>query len=158
MDGNRLSLPILGIDGSIVISFLFKSSFSHLKVSASASIRSPAYIPAKIIGRKSSAALASSLSSSSTVKYLNRFKGSSIFLTNLTGLSPSYYDSETFKETETGTGKRELIDTCKNKRYVRRGSHGRFREGDDVRRSLSRDVRKKAETKVKPGYGGRGDR
>ena len=54
--------------------------------------------------------------------------------------------------------KRELIDTGTDKRYVRRDSKGRFKESDDVGRSLSQDVRKSAKTKVKAGQGDRGDR
>ena len=55
------------------------------------------------------------------------------------------------------TGKRELIDTGTDKRYVRRDKKGQFKESDDVCRSLSQDVRRKAKTVVKPGYGDRGD-
>ncbi|TSD87532.1 hypothetical protein FFK22_016950 [Mycobacterium sp. KBS0706] len=54
--------------------------------------------------------------------------------------------------------KRELIDTGTDKRYVRRNEKGQFKESDDVGRSLSRDVRKKAKTVSKPGQGDRGDR
>jgi len=57
-----------------------------------------------------------------------------------------------------GTGKRELIDTGTDKRYVRRDKKGRFNESDDVGRSLSADRRHKAKTKVKSGSGDRGDR
>jgi hypothetical protein len=46
-------------------------------------------------------------------------------------------------------GKRELIDTGTDKRYVRRNDTGEFKESDDVGRSLSRDVRRKAKTVVK---------
>jgi hypothetical protein len=35
--------------------------------------------------------------------------------------------------------KRELINTGTDKRYVRRGQSGRFKESDDVRRSLAKD-------------------
>jgi hypothetical protein len=52
---------------------------------------------------------------------------------------------------------RELIDTGTDKRYVRRDSKGRFDEVDDVGRSLSQDVKKKAKTKVPAGQGDRGD-
>ncbi|MGF6227823.1 hypothetical protein QFZ27_001778 [Inquilinus ginsengisoli] len=54
--------------------------------------------------------------------------------------------------------KRELIDTGTDKRYVRRNEKGQFKESDDVGRSLSQDVRKKAKTVAKPGQGDRGDR
>lgn len=57
-----------------------------------------------------------------------------------------------------GSSKRELIDTGKDKRYVRRDEQGRFKESDDVSRSLSQDVRRKAKTVAKPGQGDRGDR
>ena len=52
---------------------------------------------------------------------------------------------------------RELTDTGRDKRYVRRDEKGRFDEVDDVGRSLSQDVRKEAKTTVKPGQGDRGD-
>jgi hypothetical protein len=55
------------------------------------------------------------------------------------------------------TGKRELIDTGTDKRYVRRDKEGQFKESTDVSRSLPRDVRHKAKKVVKPGYGDRGD-
>ena len=54
--------------------------------------------------------------------------------------------------------KRELIDTATDTRYVRRDDKGRFTESDDVGKSLSQDVRKAAETKVKAGQGDKGDR
>ena len=56
------------------------------------------------------------------------------------------------------TGKRELIDTGTDKRYVRRDEQGRFSESVDVGRSLSQDRKRHAETKSEPGYGDRGDR
>jgi hypothetical protein len=58
---------------------------------------------------------------------------------------------------KTGSGKRELIDTGSDKRYVRRDTKGRFDESDDQGRSLAQDVRKAAKTKVKSGQGDRGD-
>jgi hypothetical protein len=54
--------------------------------------------------------------------------------------------------------KRELIRTGRDARYVRRGKKGRFKESDDVGRSLRADRRKKAKKKVRSGYGDRGDR
>ena len=54
--------------------------------------------------------------------------------------------------------KRELIDTGADKRYVRRDSEGKFKESDDVGRSLAADRRTKAKTQVKSGQGDRGDR
>jgi hypothetical protein len=55
--------------------------------------------------------------------------------------------------------KRELIEpTPGDKRYVRRNAQGRFDEVDDVGRSLSLDVRKKAKKPAKKGQGDRGDR
>jgi hypothetical protein len=56
-----------------------------------------------------------------------------------------------------GSGKRELIDTGTDKRYVRRDDKGQFKESDDQGRSLAQDVRHEAKTKVKPGQGDRGD-
>jgi hypothetical protein len=55
--------------------------------------------------------------------------------------------------------KRELIEPHKgDKRYVRRDPQGRFKESDDVGRSLKADRRRKAKTRAKPGQGDRGDR
>lgn len=54
--------------------------------------------------------------------------------------------------------KRELIDTGSDKRYVRRDSAGRFKEVDNVGRSLSADRKRKAKTASKPGQGDKGDR
>jgi hypothetical protein len=53
---------------------------------------------------------------------------------------------------------RELIAPKSDKRYVRRGAKGRFKESDDVGRSLPVDTRKKAKTVAKKGEGDRGDR
>jgi len=54
--------------------------------------------------------------------------------------------------------KRELIDTGTDKRFVRRSAGGKFKESDDVGKSLTVDRRKKAKTKVKSGQGDKGDR
>jgi hypothetical protein len=54
--------------------------------------------------------------------------------------------------------KRELINTGSDKRYVRRGSSGKFKESDDVSRSLAQDRLRRAKTKTKPGQGDQGDR
>jgi hypothetical protein len=56
-----------------------------------------------------------------------------------------------------GNGKRELINTGTDKRYVRRDAKGQFNESDDQGRSLSQDVKREAKTKVKSGQGDRGD-
>lgn len=56
------------------------------------------------------------------------------------------------------THKRELIDTGRDKRYVRRDEGGRFNEVDDMGRSLAQDRRRKAKTVAKAGQGDRGDR
>lgn len=56
------------------------------------------------------------------------------------------------------SGKRELIDTGTDKRFVKRTGSGQFKESDDVGRSLTTDRRRRAKTKVEPGYGDRGDR
>lgn len=53
--------------------------------------------------------------------------------------------------------KRELIDTGTDKRYVRCDDQGRFKESDDVGKSLATDRRTKAKTEVKSGQGDRGD-
>jgi hypothetical protein len=56
------------------------------------------------------------------------------------------------------SGRRELIDTGRNKMYGRRDEQGRFIEMDDVSRSLSADARRNARTKAPRGRGDRGDR
>ena len=54
---------------------------------------------------------------------------------------------------------RELIEPNKgDKRYVRRDDQGRFKESDDVGRSLAADQRQKAKTVARKGQGDRGDR
>jgi len=53
--------------------------------------------------------------------------------------------------------KRELIDTGKDKRFVRRDEKGRFDEVTDVGRSLAQDVRQHAKAEVPAGQGDRGD-
>ena len=61
------------------------------------------------------------------------------------------------KTTRPKAAKREFIDTGKQKRYVRRGKKGRFKEVDDQSRSLSQDRRRNAKTVVKAGQGDKGD-
>jgi hypothetical protein len=56
------------------------------------------------------------------------------------------------------TSKRELVRTGRDTRFVRRGAKGRFKESDDVGRSLHADRRKKAKRKVRSGHGDKGDR
>ena len=58
---------------------------------------------------------------------------------------------------KSGSTRRELIDTGTDKRYVRRDDKGQFKESDDQGRSLARDVRQQAKTKVPSGQGDRGD-
>jgi hypothetical protein len=55
------------------------------------------------------------------------------------------------------SGKRELIDTGTDKRYVRRDEKGQFKESDDQGRSLAKDVKQHAKTVAKHGEGDRGD-
>ncbi|MBX3576247.1 MAG: hypothetical protein KF723_03490 [Rhizobiaceae bacterium] len=55
--------------------------------------------------------------------------------------------------------KRELIEpTPGDKRYVRRDDEGRFKEVEDVGRSLAQDQKRQAKSDTKPGQGDRGDR
>ena len=57
-----------------------------------------------------------------------------------------------------GSGKRDLIAPRGDKRYVRRTGAGQFKsEQDNVSRSLSQDVRKKAKRTAKAGHGDEGD-
>jgi hypothetical protein len=53
---------------------------------------------------------------------------------------------------------RELIDTGTDKRFVRRDSEGKFKESDDVRRSLAQDQKRNSSNKPKRGEGDKGDR
>jgi hypothetical protein len=53
---------------------------------------------------------------------------------------------------------RELIDTGNDKRFVRRDEEGRFKESDDVGRSLAQDQKRDSKTRPKRGEGDRGDR
>jgi len=52
---------------------------------------------------------------------------------------------------------RELIDTEKDKRFVRRNEKGEFEDVVDVGRSLANDRKQQAKHKVPPGQGDRGD-
>jgi hypothetical protein len=54
--------------------------------------------------------------------------------------------------------KRERIDTGTDKRYVRRGAAGKFKESDDVGRSSASDRKRAAKAKARRGHGDRGDR
>jgi hypothetical protein len=55
-------------------------------------------------------------------------------------------------------GKRELIDTGNDKRYVRRDEKGQFDEVTNVGRSSAQDQTRDAKTRSKPGQGDKGDR
>ena len=54
--------------------------------------------------------------------------------------------------------KREKISPNGDARFVRRDEQGRFKESDDVGRSLAQDRRQTAKTTVKSGQGDKGDR
>jgi hypothetical protein len=56
------------------------------------------------------------------------------------------------------SGKRELVNTGTDKRFVRRNDKGQFNESDDVGRSLKADRRQSAKNQSPPGQGDRGDR
>jgi hypothetical protein len=73
-------------------------------------------------------------------------------------LSRSTLEKAKLEVTAMATGKRELIDTGTDKRYVRRDEKGQFDEVVDVGRSLSQDRKRHAENESKPGHGDRGDR
>jgi hypothetical protein len=55
------------------------------------------------------------------------------------------------------SSRRELIDTGRDKRFVRREEGGRFDESDDVGRSLAQDIKRPAKKKVPSGQGDKGD-
>jgi hypothetical protein len=54
-------------------------------------------------------------------------------------------------------GKRELINTGTDKRFVKRNRDGTFKESVDVGRSLAADRRSKSRTVAKAGFGDQGD-
>jgi hypothetical protein len=54
-------------------------------------------------------------------------------------------------------GKRDLVRRPKASSYAKRTSRGRFKEMDDVGRSQKADKPRKAQRKVRSGYGDRGD-
>jgi len=54
--------------------------------------------------------------------------------------------------------KRQLISPRGDKRYVRRSAEGRFKESDDVGKSLTQDRKKRAKKVARSGQGDRGDR
>jgi hypothetical protein len=62
------------------------------------------------------------------------------------------------KSAKKKAAKRELINPRGDKRYVRRGRKGQFKESDEVGKSLAGDRRRKAKTTVKSGQGDKGDR
>jgi hypothetical protein len=62
------------------------------------------------------------------------------------------------KATKRKAAKRTLVKPKGDKRYVRRGAGGRFKESDDVGGSLTQDRKRKATRKAKRGQGDRGDR
>jgi hypothetical protein len=53
---------------------------------------------------------------------------------------------------------RELIDAGADKRFVRRDKQGKFKESDDVGRSLAQDQKRDSATKPNRGEGDKGDR
>lgn len=55
-------------------------------------------------------------------------------------------------------GKRELIDTGNDKRYLRRDEQGRFDEVEDKGRADAQDRRREAKGTSTRGQGDRGDR
>jgi hypothetical protein len=55
------------------------------------------------------------------------------------------------------SSKRTTISPKGDSRYIRRDAQGRITESDDKGRSLKKDREKQAKTKVKSGYGDRGD-
>jgi len=74
-----------------------------------------------------------------------------------TGSTTKGARTKTAKGKRKKAAKRELIDTGRDKRYVRRDAEGHFKESDDVGKSLSQDRRRKAKRSAKPGQGDKGD-
>jgi hypothetical protein len=61
------------------------------------------------------------------------------------------------RKTTKKAAKRTLIAPKGDKRYVRRSKQGRFKESDDVGKSLSTDRRRTAKRKAPSGQGDKGD-
>lgn len=59
--------------------------------------------------------------------------------------------------TQNNSSDRELIKPNGDARYVRRDDEGKFKESDDMGRSLKQDRKEDAKTKARPGQGDRGD-
>jgi hypothetical protein len=60
-------------------------------------------------------------------------------------------------EKKEAKSRREVIETGRDKRFVRRDEKGQFDEVSEMGRSLSTDRRQHAKTTVEPGQGDRGD-
>jgi len=56
------------------------------------------------------------------------------------------------------TSKRERLETPTGSHFAKRDARGRFKEMDNVGRSLAADRHTKAKTPVKSGHGDQGDR
>jgi hypothetical protein len=56
------------------------------------------------------------------------------------------------------SGKRDLVRTPTGSFYAKREANGRFKELDEVGRSLAADRRVRAKRETGPGYGDQGDR
>ena len=67
------------------------------------------------------------------------------------------HDSGGFEMARKSSRKRELIDTGRDKRFVRRDEKGRFDEVVDVGKSLAADRRQHSKKTVPSGQGDRGD-
>jgi hypothetical protein len=57
-----------------------------------------------------------------------------------------------------GSGRRDTVKTKRITSYAQRDRRGRFTDLVEQGKSLTRDRKRKAKTKVKSGYGHRGDR
>jgi hypothetical protein len=63
------------------------------------------------------------------------------------------------KEGSMAEDERELIEPNEgDKRFVRRDEEGKFKESDDLNRSLSQDQKRDAKTESTAGQGDKGDR
>ena len=57
-----------------------------------------------------------------------------------------------------GSGRRDTVKAKRSTSYAQRDRRGRFTDLAEKGKSLTRDRKRKAKTKVKSGYGHRGDR
>jgi hypothetical protein len=71
---------------------------------------------------------------------------------------PAYPPKEEERMPRKGSGRRDTVKAKRATTYAQRNNSGRFTDLVEKGKSLTRDRKRKAKTKVKSGYGHRGDR